>query len=41
MSLVTDFIGELVRDANRMERLDAFQKRRMLERSVGRTGLAR
>ena len=34
MSLTTDFIGELVRDANRMERLDAFRKRRMLERAV-------
>lgn len=34
MSLTTDFIGELVRDANRMGRLDAFQKRRMLERAV-------
>ena len=34
MSLTTDFIGELVRDANRIERLDGFQKRRMLERAV-------
>ncbi len=34
MSLTTDFIGELVRDANRMEHLDAFQKRRALERAV-------
>lgn len=34
MSLTTDFIGDLVRDANRIDRLDAFQKRRMLERAV-------
>ncbi|QYA08700.1 hypothetical protein [Agrobacterium larrymoorei] len=34
MSTTTDFIGELVRDANRMEQLDAYQKRRMLERAV-------
>ncbi len=34
MSLVTNFIGELIRDANRIERLDALQKRQMLERAV-------
>ncbi len=34
MSLTTDFIGDLVRDANRIDRLDACQKRRMLERAV-------
>jgi hypothetical protein len=34
MGLTTDFIGELVRDANRMEPCDAFQKRRMFERAV-------
>ncbi|QCJ00603.1 hypothetical protein [Agrobacterium larrymoorei] len=34
MSTATDFIGELVRDANRIEQLDAYQKRRMLERAV-------
>ena len=34
MGLTNNFISELVRDANRMERLDAFQKRRMLERAV-------
>lgn len=34
MSLTVDFVGGLVRDANRMEHLDAFQKRRALERAV-------
>ena len=34
MSLTTDIIGELVRDANRMERLDASHKRHMLQRAV-------
>lgn len=34
MSTTTDFVGELVRDANRISHLDAYQKRRMLERAV-------
>ncbi|MBD8687242.1 MULTISPECIES: hypothetical protein [unclassified Rhizobium] len=34
MSQTTDIIGELVRDANRMERLDASHKRHMLQRAV-------
>lgn len=34
MTLTTDFIAELVRDANQMRRLDTYQKRRMLERAV-------
>lgn len=34
MSLTTDIIGELVRDANRMERLNASHKRHMLQRAV-------
>ncbi len=34
MTLTTHFISELIRDANRVQRLDAFQKRRMLERAV-------
>lgn len=34
MTLTNNFIRELILDANRVERLDAFQKRRMLERAV-------
>ncbi len=34
MSMTTDFVGELVRDANRIAYLDTYQKRRMLERAV-------
>ncbi|WP_332305830.1 hypothetical protein [Rhizobium sp. GR12] len=34
MTLTKSFIAELVRDANRLDHLDASQKRRMLERAV-------
>ncbi|MBP2568737.1 MULTISPECIES: hypothetical protein [Agrobacterium] len=34
MTPTTSFISELVRDANRLDRLDAYQKRRLLERAV-------
>lgn len=34
MTRTTSFISELVRDANRLDRLDAYQKRRLLERAV-------
>jgi flagellin-specific chaperone FliS len=34
MTLTTDFIAELVREANQLDRQDAYQKRRMLERAV-------
>jgi len=34
MTLTNSFIAELVRDANRLENLDDYQKRRMLERAV-------
>ncbi len=34
MTLTNSFIAELIRDANRRDRLDGWQKRRMLERAV-------
>ncbi|MDS7594946.1 hypothetical protein [Agrobacterium tumefaciens] len=34
MTLTNSFIAELVRDANRLDQLDSYQKRRMLERAV-------
>ncbi len=34
MTLTNSFIAELIRDANRLDRLDSWQKRRMLERAV-------
>lgn len=34
MTPTTSFISELVRDANRLDRLDSYQKRRLLERAV-------
>ncbi len=34
MTLTNSFIAELVRDANRLDHLDDYQKRRMLERAV-------
>lgn len=34
MTPTTSFISELVRDANRLDRLDAYQKRRLPERAV-------
>lgn len=34
MTLTNSFIAELVRDANRLDYLDDYQKRRMLERAV-------
>ncbi|WP_425962192.1 hypothetical protein [Rhizobium nepotum] len=34
MTLTNSFIAELVRDANRLDHLDASQKRRMLERAI-------
>lgn len=34
MPLTNSFIAELVRDANRLDHLDDYQKRRMLERAV-------
>ncbi len=34
MTLTNSFIAELVRDANRLENLDDFKKRRILERAV-------
>jgi hypothetical protein len=34
MSAITDFIGELIRDANSVARLNAYQKRNILERAV-------
>lgn len=34
MTLTNSFIAELVRDANRLDHLDGYQKRRMLERAV-------
>ncbi|MGV2068918.1 hypothetical protein [Agrobacterium sp. 22-226-1] len=34
MTLTNSFIAELIRDANRLDRLDGWQKRRMLERAV-------
>ncbi|WP_350297490.1 hypothetical protein [Agrobacterium arsenijevicii] len=34
MTVTNSFIAELVRDANRLENLDDYQKRRMLERAV-------
>ncbi|MCF1448549.1 hypothetical protein FS815_17155 [Agrobacterium vitis] len=34
MSMTTDFIAELIRGANQLDHLDAFQKRRLLERAV-------
>ncbi len=34
MTLTNSFIAELIRDANRLDRLDSWQKRRMLERVV-------
>ncbi|MFS8123296.1 hypothetical protein QD336_12825 [Rhizobium sp. BR 250] len=34
MTLTNSFIAELVRDANRLDHLDSWQKRRMLERAV-------
>jgi len=34
MTLTNSFIAELVRDANRLDHLDNWQKRRMLERAV-------
>ncbi|OOO17788.1 hypothetical protein BS627_19845 [Agrobacterium salinitolerans] len=36
MSLTNSFIAELIRDANRLDHLDDYQKRRMLERAVAR-----
>ncbi|NTD85517.1 hypothetical protein [Agrobacterium tumefaciens] len=34
MSSVSRFVSELVRDANRIEKVGAYEKRRMLERAV-------
>ncbi|MFS8125506.1 hypothetical protein QD336_24045 [Rhizobium sp. BR 250] len=34
MTLTNSFIAELVHDANRLDHLDDYQKRRMLERAV-------
>ncbi|MDP9729959.1 UNVERIFIED_ORG: hypothetical protein QE446_001843 [Rhizobium sp. SORGH_AS260] len=34
MTLTNSFIAELIRDANRLDHLDDYQKRRMLERAV-------
>ncbi|AQS63393.1 hypothetical protein AGRHK599_LOCUS4959 [Rhizobium rhizogenes] len=34
MTLTNSFIAELIRDANRLDHLDGYQKRRMLERAV-------
>jgi hypothetical protein len=34
MTPTTNFISELVRDANQLDRLDAYQKRRLLEQAV-------
>ncbi|ACM39550.1 hypothetical protein Avi_8010 (plasmid) [Allorhizobium ampelinum S4] len=34
MSQTSDFIAKLVRGANQLDRLDAYQKRRLLERAV-------
>jgi len=34
MSSVSGFVSELVRDANRIEKIGAYEKRRMLERAV-------
>ncbi|MGV2132589.1 hypothetical protein ACQZ4O_05135 [Agrobacterium vitis] len=34
MSITTDFIAELIRGANQLDHIDAFQKRRLLERAV-------
>ncbi|WCK03716.1 hypothetical protein [Agrobacterium tumefaciens] len=34
MTLTNSFIAELVRDANRLDHLDGYQKRRMLELAV-------
>lgn len=34
MTLTNSFIAELIRDANRLDRLDGWQKRRILERAV-------
>ncbi|MFB4373513.1 hypothetical protein RAC92_08025 [Agrobacterium sp. CR_3] len=34
MTLTNSFIAELIRDANRLDHLDGWQKRRMLERAV-------
>jgi len=34
MTETNDFIAELIRDANRLDYLDGYQKRRMLERAV-------
>lgn len=34
MSQMSDFIAELVRGANQLDRLDVYQKRRLLERAV-------
>ena len=34
MTLTNSFIAELVRDANRLDHLDDYQKRRLLERAV-------
>lgn len=34
MTLTNSFIAELTRDANRLDHLDGYQKRRMLERAV-------
>ncbi|MCZ4433257.1 hypothetical protein O3S81_26560 [Agrobacterium sp. SOY23] len=34
MTLTNSFIAELVRDANRLDHLDDYQKRRILERAV-------
>ncbi|MDP9564331.1 hypothetical protein ACQZ6V_27360 [Agrobacterium sp. 22-3674b3] len=34
MTLTNSFIAELVRDANRLDHLDDYQKRRVLERAV-------
>ncbi|QXC48890.1 hypothetical protein KHC17_01975 [Agrobacterium salinitolerans] len=34
MTVTNSFIAELVRDANRLDHLDEYQKRRMLERAV-------
>ena len=34
MTLTNSFIAELVRDANSLDHLDDYQKRRMLERAV-------
>ncbi|OOO16937.1 hypothetical protein [Agrobacterium pusense] len=34
MTVTNSFIAELVRDANKLDHLDDYQKRRMLERAV-------